>query len=130
MSAHRHQQGITFIGFLIVAAVVMFFAVLAMRLFPLYSEKFAVIQSMKSVASRPDIGNATDYDIQKALMSNFVIQDVNRFDKQTLPDYLTIEKNEQGGKNMTMEYEIRNVLYGELDVVLNFKYMVVLPVRG
>ena len=129
MSAHRHQQGITFIGFLMVVVIVVFFAFLGMRLFPLYSEKFNVITSMKSVAKQPNIGAATDYDIQKALLNNFTIQYVDRFDKQNLKDYLTIEKNENGGKNMTMEYEIRNNFYGELDIALNFKYTVELPVK-
>ena len=129
MSIHRHQQGITFIGFLLVAAVVVFFALFAMRLFPLYSEKFNVITSMKSVANKPNIGSESDRDIQKALLNNFTIQYVERFNLQNLKDYLTIEKNEQGDKTMTMEYEIRNTLYDELDVVLNFKYTLVLPVK-
>lgn len=126
MSAHRHQQGITFIGFLMVAVLVCFFAFMAMRLFPIYSEKFAVIQSMKSVANKPNIGAAPPIEIQKALMSNFVIQGIDNKFTNTLKDYLTIDKNEQGERTMTLEYEIRNTFYGELDIVLNFSYTVTL----
>ncbi|HTT08279.1 MAG TPA: DUF4845 domain-containing protein [Gammaproteobacteria bacterium] len=129
MSAHRHQQGLTFIGFLIVAIMVGFFAFVALRLFPIYSEKFAVIQSMKSVANLPNIGAASPTQIQNDLMKNFVIQGIDEKFINTLKDELTIDKDEDGNRTMTLEYEIRNNFYGELDLALNFSYTVILPVK-
>ncbi len=129
MSAHRHQQGFTFIGFLMVAILVAFFAFVALRLFPIYSEKFAVIQSMKSVANMPNIGAASPSEIQKDLMNNFVIQGIDEKFIKTLKDELTIDKDEDGNRTMTLEYEIRNNFYGDLDLALNFSYTVILPVK-
>ena len=59
----RTQRGITLLGFIIVLAVVGFFAYVGMKLFPMYSEYYSVKSALKGLAnesaSRPRIRRAS-----------------------------------------------------------------------
>ena len=51
----RNQSGMTLLGFLLVLVVVGFAAFIAMRLFPMYQEFYAVKSSLKGVAAEPGV---------------------------------------------------------------------------
>ena len=53
----RTQSGMTLIGFVVVLAVVGLFAYVGMKLFPMYSEFYAVKSALKGLASEPGIGS-------------------------------------------------------------------------
>ena len=129
MNTRQKQGGLSFIGMLIVCAVLGFAALVVMKLWPLYNEKFKVIQSMEAVAAEANIRNGTLTDIKKAMMRNFDVQDVDEFTMQNIGSALTVTKNQDGTRTMNMNYEIRGPLFGELDVVLKFDHSVEIP-RG
>lgn len=128
MTRNLDQSGITFIGFLMLCALVGIFALIGMKLFPLYMEKFKVIDGMKSVAAQPSIASMTPKDIQKALLKNFEVQDVDQFNLKNIGEYLTVEKDAEGpNRIMSMEYESRSDVTDELDVVMKFSYSIEIP---
>lgn len=129
MNTRQRQGGLSFIGMLIVCAVLVFAALVAMKLWPLYNEKFKMVQSMEAVAGEANIRNGTLYDIKSALMRNFDVQDVDEFNMQNIGSALTVTKNPDGSRTMNINYEIRGPLFGELDVVLKFDHSVEIP-RG
>lgn len=114
----QKQYGLTFIGFLIVVALFCFFALVALKLFPLYNESFAVTQSLKAVANQPDVASKSEREIHKLFMRNVDINDLDRFKEENIDDYLSVNKVGQKPREMYMYYEGRKNLFGNLDIVL------------
>ena len=129
MQTKTSQLGITFIGFLLAAMLVVGAAVVAMKLYPLYYEKFQLIQSLESVSTSAT-ADWTMTDVKRALLKNFEVQDIrdNDLGQNSVGNTLTIEKDDSGnGRQLTMDYEMRREFLGELDVVMKFHHSVPLP---
>lgn len=82
MHMRNTQKGLTLIGFVIVLAVLGFFAYAAMKLVPAYIEYFGVVKSMKAVAGEPNAPNMTIEEIRNKLNLNFSVQYV---DESSIP---------------------------------------------
>jgi len=95
MRTPRKQKGLTLISMIVVLAVVGFFAYVAMKLIPVYTEYFGVVKSMKAVANMPNAGEATLEQIRNELSLNYSVQYV---DDNTIPaDGVKLET--QGGQH-------------------------------
>jgi hypothetical protein len=77
------QSGLTLIGFAFVLMIGGFFAYVAMKLIPVYTEYFGVVKSMKSLQSQSGIESASIEDIRRRLNVNFDIQYV---DDNSIPE--------------------------------------------
>ena len=93
MRAHKRQQGLSIIGFLILLAVVGFFAYAAMLLIPTYSEYFGVVKAMKGITEEAGIENMPIEQIRAKLDFAMHMQYVG--DKTVPPN--AIKLNTQGG---------------------------------
>src|SRR5690606_17047783 len=111
---HRRQRGFTLIGLLVVLAVVGFFAYLAMRLFPVYSEYYSVVSAMKGLAKEEGI---------RGLSAEAIRQ---RFDKRLYTSYVeSVKPNNvtvitSGTPRIQVKYEVRRHLFGNIDFVASF----------
>lgn len=114
----NRQKGLTFLGFLMVVALICFFALVGLKLFPLYNESFAVDQSLKSVANQPDAEKMSIRDIHKYFIRNANINGLDRFQERNIDEYLTANKIGERPREMYMYYEARSKLFGNLDIVL------------
>ncbi|MDZ7735982.1 MAG: DUF4845 domain-containing protein [Gammaproteobacteria bacterium] len=112
------QTGLTLLGFMMVVALVCFFALVGLKLFPLYNESFAVDQSLKSVANQPEAEKLTTRDIHKYFIRNANINGLSRFKERNISDYLSANKIGEKPREMYMYYEARSKLFGNLDIVL------------
>jgi hypothetical protein len=65
MGQRRRQRGLTIIGFLLVAAVVIIFALVGFRVLPAYIEFFSVQKALEATLS--DQANITPQDIRRSL---------------------------------------------------------------
>lgn len=93
MRTGKRQQGLSLIGFLIVLAIVGFFAYSAMLLIPAYTEYFGVVKAMKAVADDAGAANMPIEQIRGKLDFNLNLQYVG--DKTVPP--AAIKLNTQGG---------------------------------
>jgi type II secretory pathway pseudopilin PulG len=120
MKKMNAEQGMTLIGFIMVIALIAFFALIVLRLFPLYNESFSATQSLTSVANAPEAAKLSDQDIRKIFLRNAQINGLSRFSEKNIKEYLTINKPETAGgnKTVTLQYEGRNKLFGNLEIVL------------
>ena len=73
MAGRSKQQGLTLMGFVMVLFVVGFFAFVAIKLFPVYSEYYSVVSDMKGVASEPGIAQADPATVRDKLFRRFYI---------------------------------------------------------
>ena len=61
----RRQRGLTIVGFLLVSAVVIIFALVGFRVLPAYIEYFTVQKALQATLAEP--GNLTPLDIRRSL---------------------------------------------------------------
>ena len=118
----RHvQRGVTLSGLIYSCIIIGFVALVAMKLFPLYNEKMKVDFALEKVANTAGSGDQSKMELVKAVMRQFEVSDVDRWGTQEFAKLLKVKK-EKGKKNktMTMDYEVRGPLFGELDVVLKY----------
>ena len=121
----RTQRGITLIGFVIVLGLVGFFAYIAMKLVPMYSEFYAVKQAIKGLQQEPGIANRDPAKIQDLFFRRLYIS----YAENVKPEHVKIERVD-GGWNMRVDYEVRKPLMANLDVVGKFSTSEELTNRG
>ena len=112
----RTQGGMTLIGFIIVLALVGFFAYIAMKLVPMYSEYYAVKQALKGLQAEPGIANRDPGKIQDLFFRRLYIS----YAENVKPENVEMERVD-GGWELSVEYEVRKPLMGNLDVVGKFQ---------
>jgi hypothetical protein len=113
----RTQRGMTLLSFVIVLGVVGFFAYVGMKLFPMYSEYYAVKQALRGLQAEPGIANQDPGRIKKLYFRRLNIS----YSDNVKPDDVKLERSQNGpGWDMTVNYEVRKALVGNLDVVGKF----------
>ena len=123
------QRGLTLWGLLMGGALLAFAALTLMKLFPLYNQSFKVRAAMQAVAAMPEIGQKGVQEIRGLIMRNFDVSDVDTITANDLQKYLKVVAKPDGkGRTMTMTYEDRGPLFGDLDVVLKFNESI--PIAG
>ena len=117
---HR-QKGITFLGLIIVLAVIAAFVLFGLRVFPLYNTKLGIMAVMKSVASQPNADSFSQADVWKVFYNNADIQGLRVFTEQVVREQVKLEKNEDGSsKTIHVTFEERNKLFDDIELLLNF----------
>ena len=111
----RTQRGMTLIGFIIVLALVGFFAYIAMKLVPMYSEYYAVKQALKGLQQEPGIANRDPAKIQDLFFRRLYIS----YSENVKPEHVKIKRVDNGWQ-MDVSYEVRKPLLANLDVVGKF----------
>ena len=114
------QRGITLLGFIVVLAVLGFFAFTGMRLFPMYSEFYSVKQAMEAIANEPGVENWNIARVRDMLDRRFNISYV----ESVKPQHIRLVRLPSGGNNLVIEYEVRTKYAYNLDVVGVFEHSV------
>ena len=123
------QRGVSLSGLIFWCALLGGAALVGMKLFPLYNEKMKVDFALEKVAGDPEAGNWTKPDLAKAVMKQFEVSDVDRWTLAEFTRLLDVERTTNGGRTLSLSYEIRGPLFGQLDIVLNYDRALDLP-RG
>ena len=111
----RTQRGMSMLGFLITLSVVIFFAFCAMKIVPMYIEYYSVKKALASIASDAQAADAT----KEKIRSNFARHMQIDYVATVKPEMLKIESTDTG-YNLIMNYERREPLFANLDVVGKF----------
>ena len=128
----ERQRGVTFIGWCIILAIIGFFVLITLRLFPLYNEKFQITSAMKSVGSRDDAANMSSSDVYKTFLRTVQVGGVNRFNDSTIKHYASIEKPDSAGgfRKLRITYEERNIFFDDIYFLISFDKTVELGGKG
>ena len=111
----RRQQGLTLMSFVIVLVVVAFFALVVMKLFPMYSEYNNLKGVMDAFAAEQKSANMTPAQVWSDLERRFNIAYVESVGKE----HIKITRNGRVTE-MRIAYEVRKPLFFNLDVVGKF----------
>jgi len=117
ITARQPQAGMTYMGMLIMLIVIAFFAVVLIKVLPLYMEHFNVTSSLKSLAkdTKDGQGAKTPMEVEKLLSNRLSINDVQHVTRDDI-------KVTRDGHRLVVDvsYEARVHLFGNLDVVAKF----------
>lgn len=121
------QQGIGFIGIVLLVLILAFFLLFGLRLFPLYNEKFIVITAMDNIAKKPGSKNLSIKEIRRTFSKNMDIANVDRFTDKSLNESVNLEKDKKR-RFLHVSYEAKNVLAKDIALLLIFDRKVELGV--
>lgn len=128
----KKQEGVTFIGWCIILAIIAFFVLITLRLFPLYNEKMQVVSAMKSVASRPGISEQSEHDILDQFVRTVQVGGSDRFNMKNIREYASVEKPQVAGGNriLNIQYETTNKFIDDIQFLMVFDETVELKGGG
>ncbi len=119
MQMRKQQQGLSIIGFLILLAVVGFFAYAAMLLIPAYTEYFGVVKAMKGLAEDAGAATMPIEQIRSKLDFDMHLQYVG--DKTVPPN--AIKLNTQGGARiLQVVYDKEIPFLYNVSLLLHFEH--------
>lgn len=110
------QRGVTFIGFVMLLAIVGFFAYAAMRLVPIYTEYYAVTSAMRAVAAENGAAEMQPGDIRNMLLKRFDVSYVS----SVRPNDIRISRDRN--PSITIAYEVRKPFISNIDIVVSFSH--------
>ncbi len=109
------QRGMTGIGWLMVLALIAFFALVVLRLAPAYLEYAKVASVLEGMGEVPLITKKPNPEVRGLIRKRFSIEDVHS---------MKVEDIEIGRKagvlTLRAAYEVRSPLIGNVDVVVSF----------
>lgn len=109
------QQGMTFIGLVLIIAVVIFLAVIGMKVFPAYMEFFGVKKIISKIGHEGNFNDMSKKDI------------IEEFDKGANIGYITvvsgadlvIEKSDKGNV-VSAQYQVTLPIVANASILLDF----------
>ena len=117
IAARGRQDGMTYLGMLIMLIVIAFIAVVLIKVLPLYMEHFKVKSSLDSLAQDAKDSQAalSPVEIEQHLLKRLSINDVQHVKKED------IQVTREGRKIVVaVDYEARVTLFDNLDLVARF----------
>lgn len=118
----NRQQGITTIGFILMAAVAVVVIFGGLRIFPLYMEHFAVTRVLEDVSSAQQGTKTSVSKIRSAIGKRLNIEGINRL---TSKDFIV--KKTRTGYSIKIQYEASASYFGNLYLVAKFDDAVEIP---
>lgn len=115
----RRQRGIGLVGMLFALVTAGFFATIGMKLGPRYMEFLTVKSVMKDVAEDPEQANAGKMSVFKTIENRLYINSVRSID----PNAFSYKKTSSGFR-ISVDYNVQEHLFANVDVVLNFAHEV------
>lgn len=116
MAMKRTQRGMSLLGFVITLGVAGLFVYFGMRVFPMYYEYYSVKQALKGLQNEPGIA---EQDVGSIKTLFFRRLDIS-YSENVKPQDVKLERGENGGWKMAVDYEIRKPLFANLDIVGKF----------
>ena len=82
-----NQEGMTGIGIAVILGMIAFFALIAMRLFPVYMEHFSVTTHLENLATDSTMNKKTDRQVLSKLNKSLKIDEMKKVTKKNIYKY-------------------------------------------
>jgi hypothetical protein len=128
MKIRNRQSGMSVIGMLIIAVMVGFFAMCALRMTPPYMEYLTVKKIASETASEFDPGERTIPDIRRRISNLFNTNQIYALSPRDVKVY-----RKEGITYIDASYEVKIPIVGRIDALMNFddlKYVVGEPLNN
>lgn len=116
MQSRNKQQGLTFISWLVILTMVGTMVMVGLKTGPVYLEHFAVKKTLQSLKDEPLISRKPVSEIRKMLFRRLDMNSIYDLTKENV----TI-KRKGGVTTITIQYEKRRTVAGNLALVMTFE---------
>lgn len=120
----KNQQGLTMISMMVVIVFLLFQAVIAMNVIPVYMTDRSVKDVLERIEQDPKSTGMSAKKLRESVIKRLRLNSV--YDIK--PEYISAKKG-RGENIVTIEYEPRGKLVGTLDFIVSFKHEVKIPIR-
>ncbi len=110
------QSGMTFIGLVLIIAMIVFVATIGIKLYPPYVEFLTVKKAINKVASDPAFAEMGPKQIKDSFFKSSTIDNITVINA----DDLTIGKGSSGKPVVSAEYQVVVPLVGNISALLDF----------
>jgi hypothetical protein len=112
----KRQRGVTFVGMVFIAGLVVFFAIIGIRLVPAYIEYATISKHLRDMARSPDARGAGPRDIQLMFSKRAQIDDI----KAVTGDDIEVTRDGDS-LLLTAAYSTKIKIFGNLSACLDFE---------
>jgi hypothetical protein len=124
MQTRAKQQGITFFSLALMMVIGGFFILIALKTGPLYLENYTIQSSLDELKNDPAVGEMSPVKIRATISKQLYINDIRRFSERDIQI-----KRGGGIIRVFVEYEVREHLLANVDIILSFANAVEVPMR-
>jgi len=115
----QKQQGMTLIGWVMVLAIIAFFATIVMRLLPVYQEYYSVLQIMDGMEIELKNNKLTKKQVMILFEKRFDTGYVFSVKKDNIE--ISRGKNNVHISKVVIDYEVRKPFMAQIDFIAHFK---------
>ncbi|HSH54656.1 MAG TPA: DUF4845 domain-containing protein [Methylotenera sp.] len=112
----KNQKGMTFLGVAIVLGLVLFIAIVAMKMMPAYIE-FMAVKKVIHAMGQEQLSTMSKREITESFKRRKSIDDI----RSVTVDDLVIGKDEEGNAVVSVEYQVLKPVMGNVSVLIDFK---------
>lgn len=112
----RKQQGMTFIGLVLIIAMIVFVAVIGIKLTPSYLEYMSIKKVISKIGHEPGFAEMNAKDIKDEFSKGVLIDSI----KAVTDADLVIAKNESGKNTVSVEYQAVVPLVANISALMDF----------
>ncbi len=116
-STLTRQRGLSLISWMIVIAFLLFQGIMAMRVIPVYINDASVSSIMKELPNDSTLSHASVRKIRESIEKRLKMNNIYDMD----PGDIVITPV-QGGYDVTLDYDSRGSLIGNMDYIISFKH--------
>ncbi len=117
MNLPHRQRGLGILGWMFVIAVGLFFALLGMKMVPNYINYYSVVKIMEGMANDPSLKDASALELRKAFLRRVDVNSIYNFPKNGFK----VDRSRGEGTVLKVDYEVREPMVGNVDVVMHFE---------
>jgi cell division protein FtsL len=115
MIKRRQQRGLTLIGLVFWGIIIVFLALLAMKLIPAYTEYFTIQKILQDIGNAPNLKSMSNGEIRDKFSKRAMVDDINTIKASDL------EIGRDGGKTVvSAEYQFQTTLIGNVSLLVDF----------
>ena len=120
----KKQRGLTAISWMIIIALVAIQGVMALRIIPVYLDYGTVKSIMNGLVDDPDVRGKTPGYIRSLLTKRLQLNSI--YDLVKTPEAFKFQQLSDG-MLLSVNYESRGPIYGNLEFIATFDYEVKIP---
>lgn len=120
----KKQKGLTLISWLAIIGLLLFNAIIAMNVIPVYINDHSVKTLMQNLENDSALRGATPKKIKDIIAKRLRVNNVYSIKK----DNIKLLKSKKGYV-VSIEYEPRGKLIGSLDYIVTFSHEAIIPIR-
>lgn len=116
ISSPSRQQGLTFMGFVMLMTVLGFFLLLLFKIGPIYLDHYKVVSALHGLKSDPDLASRTPQEILATLDKRF---DIDMIKSVSTKENVYITKD-IGQITVQIAYDVTEHILANIDVIVHF----------